>query len=74
VTESWRGVESAVCAEVVGQARANLAAYRVNPALLEEQSNIELAAAEGGYGRRQLYELVQNGADALLGRSGGVSK
>src|SRR5438067_8543751 len=62
----WAGVDSAVCAEVVSQARANLEAYRVNPPLLEEQANIELAAAEGGYGGRQLYELVQNGADALL--------
>src|SRR4029079_6480133 len=45
---------------------------RVNPPLLEEQANIELAAAEGGYGRRQLYELVQNGADALLATGGRI--
>ena len=63
----WLGPDSLVCAEVAEQARANLDSYRVNPPLLEEQVNIELAAAEGGYGRRQLYELIQNGADALVG-------
>jgi hypothetical protein len=69
--EHWQGIESAVCKEVDAQARANLEAYRVNPPLLKEQVNIELAAAEGGYGRRQLYELIQNGADALLSGGGG---
>jgi superfamily II DNA or RNA helicase len=71
LSEGWQGTDSDVCAEVVAQARANLEAYRVNPALLEEQVNIELAAAEGGYGRRQLYELAQNGADALIDDPGG---
>ena len=64
VSRLWEGVESPVCVEVVEQANQNLDSYRVNPPLLEEQVNIELAAAEGGYGRRQIYELVQNGADA----------
>jgi len=34
--------------------------------------NLELAAVEGGYGRRQLYELIQNGADELLNNHGRV--
>ena len=67
----WQGTDSAVCKEVGAQARANLNAYRVNPPLLKEQANIELATAEGGYGKRQLYELIQNGADALLMGGGG---
>jgi superfamily II DNA or RNA helicase len=67
----WAGSESPVCAEVVSQATANLNSYKVNPPLLEEQRNIEDAAAEGGYQGRQLYELIQNGADALLGAPGG---
>lgn len=67
----WAGHDSAVCSEVVAQAHANLEAYRVNPPLLEEQRNIEDAAAEGGYQGRQLYELIQNGADALLPSPGG---
>ena len=43
-----------------------LNAYREQPKLVEEHANIERATAQGGYGRRQIYELVQNGADALL--------
>ena len=66
----WAAPDAAVCAEVVAQANANLEAYRVNPPLLEEQRNIEDAAAEGGYQGRQLYELIQNGADALLAQPG----
>ena len=62
----------ALSAEKLKQrASANLESYHVNAPLLKEQVNIELAAAEGGYGRRQLYELIQNGADALLPGGGG---
>lgn len=48
-----------------------LRVYRDQPLAVEEHANIELAAAEGGYGRRQLYELIQNGADALIAEPGG---
>ncbi|MDK1030182.1 MAG: hypothetical protein QGD96_12775, partial [Anaerolineae bacterium] len=41
---------------------------------VEEHSNIERGVAQGGYGRRQLYELVQNGADALSNLPGGLIK
>ena len=47
-----------------------LLAYEVNPDLVEEHFAIEREIAEGGYGRRQIYELVQNGADAMLGTQG----
>jgi superfamily II DNA or RNA helicase len=43
-----------------------LEAYRANPDLVEEHFAIEREIAEGGYGRRQIYELVQNGADEIL--------
>ena len=33
---------------------------------VREHANMERAAIEGGYGRRQLFELIQNGADELL--------
>jgi superfamily II DNA or RNA helicase len=72
-TEVWlKPEESAVCAEVVERSSRCLAAYRANPALVEEHANIERSITEGGYGRRQVYELIQNGADALLesGRRG----
>ena len=32
---------------------------------------MERFTAEGGYARRQVYELVQNAADALIGHDGG---
>lgn len=48
------------------------AAYKANPILVDEHANLERAVAQGSYGRRQVYELVQNGADALLGRAGGT--
>jgi superfamily II DNA or RNA helicase len=48
-----------------------IGSYRADPILIAEHANIERATAQGGYGRRQLYELVQNGADALLCSPGG---
>lgn len=39
---------------------------------MQQDTAIELGIAQGGYGRKQLYELVQNGADALLGSSGRI--
>lgn len=43
-----------------------LAAYQALPALLREHSGIEQTVLAGGYGYRQILELVQNGADAIL--------
>jgi superfamily II DNA or RNA helicase len=67
----WQGKGSVVAKAVQSQSRANLAAYAANSSLVREQYNIEIATAEGGYQHRQLYELVQNAADALLGHPGG---
>jgi superfamily II DNA or RNA helicase len=51
----------------VGEAlRRCLNAYRANPELVEEHFGIEQSIAESGYDRRQVFELVQNGADAIL--------
>ncbi|GIW43875.1 MAG: hypothetical protein KatS3mg077_1157 [Candidatus Binatia bacterium] len=41
-----------------------LAAYRAHPALIREHYGIEQTVLAGGYGYRQVFELVQNGADA----------
>ena len=48
-----------------------LGAYAVYPTLIREHAAIERATRQGGYGRRQLFELVQNGADALHGQKRG---
>ena len=51
--------------------RQSLDAYRANPVLVDEHANLERALNEGTYGRRQLYELIQNAADAMLGEHAG---
>lgn len=43
-----------------------LAAYRVSPGDIREHAGIEETVLAGGYGYRQVLELVQNGADAIL--------
>jgi hypothetical protein len=68
----WAGPDSAVCKAVETFSRQTLAAYREAPRFVEEHTNLELSAIEGGYGRRQLFELVQNGADELLDSSGRI--
>ncbi|MFN3166123.1 MAG: DEAD/DEAH box helicase [Phycisphaeraceae bacterium] len=64
-------VSGAVTKAVLDISEQQLQSYRVNPRLVTEQAKFELARREGTYGRRQLYELIQNGADAMLGTSGG---
>jgi len=62
----WAGGESEVGAHVELQSKRCLDAYRANALLVQEHANIERATAQGGYGRRQIFELVQNAADALV--------
>ena len=50
---------------VAEETSRTLSAYREQPHLVTEHANQEHDPAQGGYAHRQLYELVQNGADAL---------
>jgi len=43
-----------------------LRSYDADPGLVKEHYGIEQTVLAGGYGYRQILELVQNGADALL--------
>ena len=53
--------------EIVKQLHdSTLRAYEARPALLREHYGIEQVVLAGGYGYRQVMELVQNGADAIL--------
>lgn len=52
--------------QVRDSTRNCLDSYRVNPDLVDEHYGIEQSVAESGYDRRQIFELVQNGADAIL--------
>ncbi len=46
--------------------QAVLGAYAQLPSLIKEHHGIEQIVLAGGYGYRQIMELVQNGADAIL--------
>ncbi len=52
-------------AYIAEESNRTLEAYRAQPNLVAEHSNHEEDTARGGYAGRQLFELVQNGADAL---------
>lgn len=56
---------------VVKQSEKVLASYRVDPGLVEEHANGERRIAQGGYGDRQIFELIQNAADELQDCPGG---
>lgn len=43
-----------------------LESYKADPGLIGEHYGVEQTVLAGGYGYRQVLELVQNGADALL--------
>ena len=62
----WAPPSSPICEYVREQTNRCLQSYRADFGLVEEHANIERATAQGGYGHRQLYELVQNAADAML--------
>ena len=70
----WAGSDSAVTRHVLEESRRTLDAYEVKPGLVKEHAAIERATRQGGYGHRQIFELVQNGADALIGHVGGRIK
>jgi superfamily II DNA or RNA helicase len=67
----WEGPDSRLAQYLVNSNERTLQSYESKPEWVEEHAHIEQAIAEGGYGHRQIYELVQNGADAMVRRSGG---
>ncbi len=69
--EAWQGPQDALGRFVRAEARKTLEAYRARPHLVAEHANREYGAAQGGHAHRLLYELIQDGADALGGASRG---
>lgn len=63
--EAWQGPQDALGRFVRAEARETLEAYRARPHLVAEHANQEYDAAQRGHAHRLLYELIQNGADAL---------
>lgn len=62
------GPLSDVLRVVLDQSDRSLSTYRNDPGRILEDANGERRIQQGGYGDRQLYELVQNGADELRDR------
>ena len=67
----WAPPTGYIGAYIAQETRKTLDAYRSQPNLVTEHANHEEDTARGGYARRQLFELIQNGADALSGSGGG---
>ncbi|WP_436801359.1 sacsin N-terminal ATP-binding-like domain-containing protein [Streptomyces griseorubiginosus] len=62
---------SSVIQTVLEQSSRVLQTYAVDPGLVAEHANGERRITQGGYGDRQLFELVQNAADEMADESGG---
>jgi len=62
---------SPVIQTVVEQSSRVLQTYAVDPGLVAEHANGERRITQGGYGDRQLFELVQNAADEIADQPGG---
>ncbi|WP_416519195.1 DEAD/DEAH box helicase [Streptomyces achromogenes] len=56
---------------VLEQSARVLQTYAVDPGLIPEHANGERRITQGGYGDRQLFELVQNAADEIAAQPGG---
>ncbi len=63
--ERWAGTDGELVAYVYEQSHRTLESYRAQPNLIAEHAALERDTAHGGYKGRQLFELVQNSADAL---------
>lgn len=66
----WEGLNGALAQAVEEQSLTVLDTYRNEPRRVAQDANIERSIAEGAYAQRQLFELVQNAADAMLLGSG----
>ena len=66
----WADGESPIVSFITDETGKTLRAYREQPSLVTEHANHEYDTARGGYAHRQLFELVQNGADALTHADG----
>ena len=69
--QDWAGPEGDLGDYITEESRRTLDAYANQPRLVLEHANREQDTARGGYAHRQLFELVQNSADALNGASEG---
>lgn len=66
----WADGESPIVSFITDETGKTLRAYREQPSLVTEHANLEHDTAHGAYAHRQIFELVQNGADALTHSDG----
>ena len=66
----WPDGESPIVSFITDETEKTLRAYREQPSLVTEHANHEYDTARGGSAHRQIFELVQNGADALTQSEG----
>jgi len=70
--KGWNSRDAALHNAVAEFAQETLAAYEADPSLVDEHAGQELETAAGGYGRRQVFELIQNAADQLEDEGGRI--
>ena len=70
-TVNWAGMHEELGSYIAKESEKTLNAYGEQPDFVNEHANHEEDTARGGYAHRQLFELVQNSADALAGKPGG---
>lgn len=61
----WSSPSTDLVEEVNNYRKTCLSVYEQDPNRILEDLRKEFSIAEGGYGRKQIQELLQNGADAL---------
>ncbi|MDE0701429.1 MAG: DEAD/DEAH box helicase [Acidimicrobiaceae bacterium] len=69
--DGWAGPDGELARYIAKESRRTLNSYREQPNLIAEHAAVEQDTAHGGYQHRQLFELVQNSADALWVNSSG---
>jgi superfamily II DNA or RNA helicase len=62
--KGWAKPDNALLEWIKNHRRSAVDAYRADPLLVEEHGRQEDSFRTGGYANRQLFELVQNAADA----------
>ena len=67
----WPEPDASLVAYVQGDRRKTLEAYGIKPEYIREHFDIEQAVLSSGYRYRQVFEVVQNAADAILEAANG---
>lgn len=68
--DRWDGLDGDIGRYIAETSEKTLNSYKEQEALVEEHARLEQDTAQGGYQHRQLYELIQNSADALFAPEG----